>query len=169
MLMRLKKVPDGVVLSLVRAGAPTAIQRTGHAGFFAHHDLMHYTVETTLGLQRAFLGLMARGWDFSTFGDRADPRYQQLPWEAIYAERWVDLMMRSFRDPAWRDEQLRPLWLEDVMSQTAGLYNEVPPGTPRVTDTQILAICTTFDDLLKRWAAIPPGGHLELTVALGAL
>ncbi len=36
--------------------------------FFAHHDLSHYAIETTLRLKRAFWGLVAEGWDLEDFG-----------------------------------------------------------------------------------------------------
>ena len=52
MLIRLKKVRDGVVLSCIRDGG-AAVQRTGHGGYFALHDLMHYAAETVLGCGRA--------------------------------------------------------------------------------------------------------------------
>ena len=78
MLIRLKRVRDGVVLTCVRGGegGSVSVQRTGHGGFFALHDLKHHAVETTLGFRRAFFGLMAEGWSFETFGDRTDPRYR---------------------------------------------------------------------------------------------
>lgn len=34
------------------------------AAHFPFHDLTHYAVETTLGTQRAFFGLVAAGWEF---------------------------------------------------------------------------------------------------------
>ena len=54
MRIRLKKLEAGVVLTCLPDGHPPAVQRSGHGGFFALHDLMHFAVETTLGLQQAF-------------------------------------------------------------------------------------------------------------------
>lgn len=45
------------------------------------HDLIHYVVETTLGLQEAFYGLLAAGWDMHDFGavDPATGRKIEIP------------------------------------------------------------------------------------------
>jgi hypothetical protein len=38
--------------------------------FFVRHDLTHYAVETVLGLRTAFFGLLAQGWEISSFEER---------------------------------------------------------------------------------------------------
>ena len=89
MIIRLKKVRDGVVLTCLRDQTSVAVQRTGHGGFFALHDLMHFAVEITLGFRHAFFGLMSESWDFETFGDKTDRRYKSMSEEADLAERLV--------------------------------------------------------------------------------
>jgi len=66
-----------------------------HPGL-AIHDLIHYAVETTLGFQNAFYGLVAQGYNIEDF---ALPRVERpipllpknLPFEAIYTEFLVGL------------------------------------------------------------------------------
>ena len=70
MIIRMKKTGEGVVLACLRDGGEPEIQRTGHGGFFALHDLLHYSVETTLGFDEGFFGLMASGWSFDDFTSR---------------------------------------------------------------------------------------------------
>lgn len=162
MLIRLKKTRDGVVLSCVRADGSVAVQRTGHAGFFALHDLMHYAVETTLGLRRAFLGLMAEGWSFETFGDRDDPRYRSMPADAVVAEHLVDIISRGLRERAWADPDLLGVWCDDVNAELAGELAHTGLAPLRVDPDALAATCRAFHSLAERWAAVPIGGHLEL-------
>lgn len=158
MIITLKKVRDGVVLSCIRDRGAAAVQRTGHGGFFALHDLMHYAIETTLGFDRAFFGLVAAGWDFSTFGDKADPRYRSTPWQALHAEHLVNILTQQYRDSLWRDDDLLPLWTDDINRALAAVAPDAAPLTP----AQLAAICRAFRGLADRWAAVPMGEHLEL-------
>src|SRR5947208_2355453 len=68
MRLYFKKKPDGInILSCVRADGSASWQHQ-RGEFFVHHDLTHYAIETTLGLNRAFYGLLASGWEFTDFG-----------------------------------------------------------------------------------------------------
>ncbi len=171
----MKKLESGVVLSCLREGAPAAVQRSGYGGFFAAHDLMHYAVETTLGVRRAFFGLMAEGWSFETFGNRNDPRYRAMPAEAGLVERLVDVLLRHVGNGAWRDDEpaedrrdagppvsLQALWVDDVNRELAAVLDGTASAGFQIEGDRLLAICRTFDDLLRRWADVPVGGHFEL-------
>jgi hypothetical protein len=162
MLIRLKKVRDGVVLSCIREGGSAAVQRTGHAGFFALHDLMHYAVETTLGFRHAFFGLMAQGWDFTTFGDHDDPRYKAMPDEAVIAEHLVDITTRGIRDCVWTDPELLALWAGEVNAELATSLARAGRTPFCVEPARLAEVCRCFRDLVERWAAVPVGEHLEL-------
>ena len=75
------------MLKCIRADGTTTWQKQSerHAAFFSLHDLTHFAVETTLGLKRAFFGLIAEGWDIEdTTGKGARG---PLPAEAIEVER----------------------------------------------------------------------------------
>jgi hypothetical protein len=159
MLLRFKKVADGVVLACIRADGTAAVQRTGHGGFFALHDLMHYAAETVLVYDRAFLGLMAAGWDFSTFGDHDDARSRALPDQAGWAERIVSALSRADRLGVAQDPDLLPLLTEEINLETAG---PGPGACPPLTPSQVASIYSRFRALADQWGAVPLGGHLEL-------
>jgi hypothetical protein len=162
MLIRLKKTRDGVVLSVLSGARPAQVQRSGHAGFFAAHDLMHYAVETTFPVREGFFGLLARGWDIAAFSDHDDPRYQAMPAEAVVVERLVDAMTRACGDPAWRDRELVEAWLDEAHREVASIWREGGAHGATPTRGQVLAVCNAYSRLLERWAKTPVGEHLEL-------
>ncbi len=85
--IRIKKKTDGnAALSCTRADGTTTWQRQeGSSGaFFPLHDLTHYSVETVLGLDQAFYGLVAHGWDISSF--EAPGARARIPEDALLAE-----------------------------------------------------------------------------------
>ncbi len=162
MLIRLKKVRDGVVLSCVRAGGESVVQRTGHDGFFALHDLMHYAVETTLGCTRAFFGLLSEGWEFTSFTGRSDPRYKIVPDDAIVVEYIVAALSRHVPTRPRSDEELQTLWADEVNAELASVL--IRDGLPaRVLSVEELrSIAERYEGLAERWARVGVGEHLEL-------
>ena len=85
--IRIKKKNDGsAALSCTRADGSTTWQRQdGQLGlFFPLHDLTHYAVETVLGFKRAFYGLLAEGWDITSFNEPGISK--RLPEDAGLAE-----------------------------------------------------------------------------------
>ncbi len=162
MLIRLKKLRDGVVLSLVREGAGPSVQRTGHQGFFALHDLLHYAAETVLGYDRAFFGLMAAGWSFENFTRHDDPNHRPIPDQAIIAEHLVGTLTRHHRDASGRDPDSLVILAEDINADLTASLSRSGTAPPTLTAPQIAAIYDRFDRLAAQWAALPVGGHLEL-------
>src|SRR5687767_6468874 len=82
LVIRLKKGQNGGdTLTFVRRDGSTTWRRT--SPYFVVHDLMHYAVESTLGLQNAFIGLIASGKDIDDFDEGAT---DWLPEEAIAVE-----------------------------------------------------------------------------------
>jgi hypothetical protein len=62
-----KKKADGTAsMTCRRADGTSTGQKSG--AFFLEHDLCHYAAELTLGLNRAFYGMISCGWDISDFG-----------------------------------------------------------------------------------------------------
>lgn len=165
MRISLKKTTDGVVLACTRPDGAAVVQRTGHGGFFALHDLMHFAVETTLGIRNAFFGLVAQGWDFGTFGDHGDPRYQSMPDEAIFAEHLVDIITRGFSDSVWLDPDLVALWAEDVNRELTAALSRNGRTARRIEADPPACVCRCFRDLANRWAEVPVGGQLALEFA----
>ena len=69
--IRIKKQSDGsAALSCTRPDGSVTWQRQEgtHGRFFPLHDLTHYAVETVLGYQNGFYGMVARGWNMTDFG-----------------------------------------------------------------------------------------------------
>ncbi len=140
------KQPDGTgVLRCKRQnGSITWQKQTKHAGHFALHDLTHYAVETCLGYQQGFFGLIAVGWDIEeTTGKGARG---PLPAETTEVEQIVGLFDSE------RASSL--LWTCDEFKQYA----------PRpLTQAEIESVRTHRGTLIQQWDATPPGQKLELT------
>jgi hypothetical protein len=153
----LTRRPDGaVVLTLRRAdGTSTWQKRTGPtAEFFAVHDLTHYAVETELGFDRAFYGLVAEGWALTDFGTPW-PR-GPLPPEALPAE----VIVGSFDTARASGERLTA----DACNASAAAYfaNAGRSSPVAVTDEALDRIRTRLSELVWRWHALAPGETMEL-------
>src|SRR5258708_20447551 len=77
LLIRIKKKANGgAALSCLRAdGSVTWQRQEGLQGrFFPLHDLPHYAVESVLGGDQAFFGLIAQGGDMEETGGEGPPR-----------------------------------------------------------------------------------------------
>ncbi len=144
--IEMTKDRDGaVVLRCSREdGSVTWQTQRRHADHFALHDLTHYAVETTLSYRRGFFGLIAEGWavnDTTGKGVRGP-----LPAEAIEVERIVGLFDA--------ERGAGTLW-------TTEEFNETAPRS--LTHDEIHNVRRLRARLFSDWAAVPPGGKLELT------
>src|SRR5262245_20177690 len=92
MVINLKKGRDGPsTLACVRADGTRTWGR--EHPFFPLHDLTHCAVESVLGLNEAFFGLIAAGWaidDFEKPGAGA-----RIPFQGILAEHIVGVLDRE--------------------------------------------------------------------------
>lgn len=145
-----KRADGGGVLRCVRDDGSVTWQKQGrHAPFFALHDLTHYAVETTLGFERGFFGLVAEGWDVEdTTGKGARGR---LPEEAGEVERIVGLF------DAERASGV--IWTVDEFNQYA----------PRLTEEDIAKVKAKRSELFERWFALPADATLDLVYPLAKL
>lgn len=155
--IRFTRRADGAVLFELRRadGSSTWQKRRGPtADFFAVHDLTHYAVETTLGFDRAFYGLVAEGWDLADFGTPW-PR-GPLPPEAVPAEVLVGCFdtARAARVPL----------TAEACNATAASYfgNAGPPASVSVTDDVLSRVQQRLSELVWRWHTLPPREVLEL-------
>jgi hypothetical protein len=158
LLIRIKKKTDGsAALTCTRAdGSVTWQRQDGQLGrFFPLHDLTHYAVEQTLGLTRAFYGLLADGWDMSDFG-RESPRGKP-PEQALLAELIVGMFdlerMTGVRETADEFNAKIVTWLAD---------NGRPPTTFRLSQDDVDRIRVTRAEVFQKWQALPPGEGLEI-------
>ncbi len=156
--IRLKKKTDGsAALSCTRAdGSVTWQRQEGQLGrFFPLHDLTHYCVETVLGFDRAFYGLLAEGWDISDFG-KPERRSQDIS-QAVLAEAIVGVFDLE-RIMGERGDA------EDLMSKVASVYDSRGAAAPDivVTQSQIEQVRALRSQLSERWHALPAGEAMEL-------
>lgn len=153
----LKKRSDGgSALTLERADGSRVWQRQDrHAEFFASHDLTHYAVESVLGIRHAFYGLIADGWDFSSF-EKPWPR-GPLPADALWVERFVSLLdVERFQRSVGGDQF------------TAAECNEqLGDAVMRtLTEGDLEAIRACRDECFVAWEATPVGETLSLRLLL---
>lgn len=158
LVIRMKKKTDGnAALSCTRADGSTTWQRQeGRLGaFFPLHDLTHFAVETTLGFKRAFYGLVAEGWDLSSFAEPGTK--DRLPEEAGIAELIVGFLdvERATGIASTADDFN---WKIDTYLDAHGL----PPTSFRMNAEALDDIRRRRDQLFARWRAVPSGDTLEL-------
>ena len=158
LLVRIKKKTDGnAALSCLRAdGSVTWQRQEGSLGaFFPLHDLTHFAVETVLGFRRAFYGLVADGWDLTTFVERGIAA--RLPEEAGLAEVIVGFfdVERASGTISTADDFN---WKIDTYFDE----HETPRPAFRMTDEALARIREVRGNLFARWRALPPGETLEL-------
>ncbi len=118
---------------------------------FALQDLAHYVVETTLGLENAFLGLIAKGYDIPDFNQPKAERPFEIPEEAIDTEVIVGLLqtdlLESLRGNADRCELLRD-------------YGALLPV--KISDAQLETMQQKLQILLQKWHDLQPGESMTL-------
>jgi hypothetical protein len=145
LVIAIKKKTDGSAsLACRRADGSVAWQRQeGAQGrFFPLHDLTHYAVETVLGMNQAFYGLMASGWEFGDFG-HPWPR-GPMPADAIAAELIVGY-----------------LDAERAAGTTWSAARGASSGF-ELREADLELIRETRAALFARWDALPAGATLEL-------
>ncbi len=116
-----------------------------HKGF-VQHDFAHYVVETTLGFQNAFFGLVAIGYDIPDFSLPTSKRPFQIPTQAIEVEPIVALLQaelwESFPGPLLHvDHQVLPL---------------------DTTQDQISTMRTQLRTLVQQWDNLKPNESMDL-------
>jgi hypothetical protein len=164
LVIRIKKGADGrTALSCNRPDGTTTWQRLegARAAFFPGHDLTHFAVETTLGYEKGFFGLVAGGWDLSDFGSPW-PR-GPLPAEANLAE-----MVVGFFD---RERQSGDIGSATELNQIISEYcakTSLPTGE-QLAEDDLWRVRRKRGELFAQWKSLPPGEALELTfVTAGA-
>lgn len=158
--IRIKKGRDGPhSLVMIREDGSHTRQHQ-RTGFFPVHDLTHYAVETTLGFQRAFYGLVSEGWDLDDFG----PPYPRGPitGDGIAAEvivGYFDLERATGFE----------LTAEDVTDKLHAWYRDqgIQHTPPIVTADQLVAVRTRIREVTLQWHTLAMGDTLELTFVPG--
>ncbi len=146
------------ILSCLREDGSTTWAKI-HADFEAH-DLAHYAVETVLGFDKAFYGLLADGFNIEDF---ELPREQRpialipsnLHAEALQTEHMVNLLMTGLQ----KDEA----GFDFISTLKQILTNEGLPYPKGLTPESLLQIQYCFEGLMAKWNALEEGGTLDLT------
>jgi hypothetical protein len=122
---------------------------------FPSHDLTHYAVETGLGYDHGFFGLVADGWDISDF---ASPWSRgPIPAEALEVELIVGLLdMQRLMNANWTAAEL--LEQGKLYVESRGKNAQIPV----LTDEMFARVLEKRRDVFARYAAIAPGETLEL-------
>jgi hypothetical protein len=151
-----KRSDGGGVLRCVRAfGSITWQKQEGrHAAFFALHDLTHFSVESTLGFQRGFFGLVAEGWEIEeTTGKGARGAIPNDAKEVEYIVGSLDSERAS-----------GAIWLAKDFNRQAAIYASSAGLTEprRLTDEALARVRARRAELLAQWKSMAPGETLEL-------
>jgi hypothetical protein len=158
LLVRFTKRADGsVVLRCERVDGSATWQRQDgrHAGFFPFHDLTHFAVETTLGFQQGFYGLLAGGWEIADTGGKGSRG--RLPDEAVLVEHVVGLFDHE------RVGGAPPLAAAEFNSQLQKFVADGRlPRAPTFSEAQLAAVRARIEALHNDWAALAMGETLTL-------
>ena len=113
-----------------------------------YHDFTHYVVETTLGFENAFFGLVAKGYNIPDFSESKSTRPFEIPKEAVDTESIVQLLQSDFLDTgAGRD----------------GLFqNYSATLSVGVTDQQLEVMRQKLRRLLQQWQDLRHGESMTL-------
>jgi hypothetical protein len=120
------------------------------------HDLGHFVVEAALGLRGGFYGLLAQGYDLSSFVEEED-----LSWigeEGLLAETLVMALQYEIAGVAAPET-----FMEVVASSCRGLNIGAPELTPEVVE----GMRARLRELWARWEELSPGESLTLTFEPG--
>jgi hypothetical protein len=156
--IRLKKRSDGsAALTCERAdGSVTWQRQEGSLGMvFPSHDLTHYAVETALGYDQGFFGLVADGWDISDF---ASPWSRgPIPAQALEVELIVGLLdMQRLMNANWTAAELLEQGKLYVEGRNANAH------LPVLSDEMFTRVCAVRRDVFARYAEVASGDTLEL-------
>lgn len=145
-----KRADQAGLLRCTRADGSVTWQKQSerHAIHFTYHDLTHYAVETTLGYQQGFFGLIAAGWDVDdTTGKGARG---PLPPEAGEVEGVVGLFDA--------ERGSGTLWTPEEFAQFAYF-----PLSKPLDMAAIQAVRKRRGELFSAWREVPVGSALELS------
>ena len=121
-----------------------------HRGF-VQHDFAHYVVERTLGLENAFFGLVAKGYDIPNFSEPKAERPFEIPEEAIDTEPIVALLQADLLEGLGYSGDSNGIFQDHTASLPVG-----------ITDEQLSVMRQELRGLLGRWNNLQPGASMAL-------
>lgn len=154
----LKKRADArAQLVLIREDGSHTLGTIGPSdGFGPVHDLTHFAIESTLGLDEGFLGMCASGWEIADFEVKGTAH--RLPREAVFAEIAAGELSRQLimRQVSSLEDFL---WAIDLSltKQAEGF------ARPDISEAQFATILARINEEWARWRALAPNGTLQLS------
>ena len=149
-----KRTDGSVILRCTREDGTVTWQKHEKQGaFYSFHDLTHYAVETVLGLDQGFYGLVADGWDIEDTGGKGKRGRPSAA--TILVEHVVGLFDRE------RSGGVAPLDAAEfsaLVEEMTGLKLK-----HAFTERQLTAARERIAELHQQWLSIPPGSSLDLT------
>ena len=136
-------------------------QESRHAAFFALHDLTHFAVETVLGFQRGFFGLVSEGWEIEETTGKGSRG--PLPNEAKEVEYVVGALDSERASAA--------IWSAQDFNQQAAIHaaSAALPEPRWLTDEELERVRSRRAELFDEWRRVEPGEALELRIAFDAI
>lgn len=123
--------------------------------FFVMHDLMHYAVETELGLKTGFYGLLESGIDITDFNKPREERNFVMTEEALASESLVNLLLIEYNQGTVDNF--------NTLLNEAYQTNDYPYQPPAISNTQHDMIMENFKSLTSAWHLLEYKNTLELS------
>ena len=121
-----------------------------HRGF-VQHDFAHYVVETILGFENAFFGLVAKGYNIPDFSEPKAERPFEIPEEAIDTEPIVALLQADLREDL------------GYSGDSDGIFQDHRASLPvDITAEQLKVMRQELRTLLERWYDLQLGESMTL-------
>ncbi len=118
------------------------------------HDLVHYAVETELGLKQSFYALVASGWNIQDFNVPGAMKNTNLPEEAGRTEFIIGLLQMERRNG-------EPY--ADLNAELATICTQRGITPPiQVDEAALPRIRKKIDELCYQWVVTQPGSVMEL-------
>jgi len=151
--VQITKRPDGSgVLRCTRSDGSVTWQKQRQGVFFAHHDLTHFAVETTLGYTRGFYGLIATGWDIAETTGKGERG--PLPDEALEVEHLVGALdVERSGSTYWTVEEFNHHLVQVAASSRT---------SRELTEEDLVRVRSKRAELFAQWTSLPFGETLEL-------
>ena len=118
---------------------------------FVQHDFTHYVVETTLGFENAFFGLVSKGYDIPDFSAPKAERPFEIPREAMDTEPIVALLQADLLESLGYSGDSDSIFQDHSVSLPVNL-----------TDKQLEVMRRNLRALLQRWRDLQPGESMTL-------
>ena len=153
MLIRLTKGRNGPnTLACIRADGTSTWAKV--QDYFPLHDITHYVVETTLGIENAFYSLVRDGWDISDFAQKGAAA--RVPPQANLVEALVGRLQREIMPGT---EFTLESYNEEVEAVLEGIGN---PERHPITEAELTEMRSRLRELMERWRALNSGESIEL-------